>query len=85
MNSKLCSQVVMATITDMSLQAMEIVNNKTGELICRQEPVFGGTGKVDLPERGIYRLVSAGASRSMPTANALRVCSEHADGERLRG
>ena len=28
--------------------AMEIVNNKTGELLCRQEPVYGGTGKIDL-------------------------------------
>lgn len=24
--------------------AMEIINNRTGELICRQEPVYGGTG-----------------------------------------
>jgi hypothetical protein len=28
--------------------AMEIVNNKTGELICRQEPIYGGTGQVDI-------------------------------------
>ena len=28
--------------------AMEIWNNRTGELLCRQEPVYGGTGKVDL-------------------------------------
>ena len=28
--------------------AMELVNNKTGELLCRQEPVYGGTGEVDL-------------------------------------
>lgn len=28
--------------------AMEIVNNKTGELLCRQEPIYGGTGKIDL-------------------------------------
>ena len=27
---------------------MEIWNNKTGELICRQEPVYGGTGVIDL-------------------------------------
>ena len=26
--------------------AMEIWNNKTGELVCRQEPVYGGTGKI---------------------------------------
>merc|ERR1711871_180060 len=30
--------------------AMEIVNNKTGELLCRQEPVYGGTGQIDLPK-----------------------------------
>merc|ERR1712232_1432323 len=28
--------------------AMEIVNNQTGELLCRQEPIYGGTGKIDL-------------------------------------
>lgn len=28
--------------------AMEIWNNKTGELLCRQEPIYGGTGKIDL-------------------------------------
>jgi hypothetical protein len=27
---------------------MEIRNNATGELICRQNPVYGGTGKIDL-------------------------------------
>jgi hypothetical protein len=27
--------------------AMEIWNNKTGELLCRQEPIYGGTGKID--------------------------------------
>ena len=27
---------------------MEIWNNKTGELLCRQEPIYGGTGRVDL-------------------------------------
>ena len=26
--------------------AMEIWNNKTGELVCRQEPVYGGTGAI---------------------------------------
>ena len=26
--------------------AMEIWNNETGELICRQEPVYGGTGAI---------------------------------------
>jgi|TARA_B110000208_G_scaffold33472_1_gene44119 hypothetical protein len=25
---------------------MEIWNNETGELICRQEPVYGGTGAI---------------------------------------
>ena len=30
--------------------AMEIWNNRTGELLCRQEPVYGGTGKIDLPK-----------------------------------
>ena len=30
--------------------AMEIWNNRTGELLCRQEPVYGGTGRVDLPK-----------------------------------
>merc|ERR1711998_604609 len=30
--------------------AMEIRNNLTGELICRQEPIYGGTGKIDLPK-----------------------------------
>jgi hypothetical protein len=25
--------------------AMEIVNNQTGELICRQDPIYGGSGK----------------------------------------
>ena len=29
---------------------MEIVNNQTGELLCRQEPVYGGTGRLDLPK-----------------------------------
>ena len=29
---------------------MEIWNNKTGELLCRQEPIYGGTGQVDLPK-----------------------------------
>ena len=29
---------------------MEIWNNKTGELLCRQEPVYGGTGRIDLPK-----------------------------------
>ena len=29
---------------------MEIWNNRTGELLCRQEPIYGGTGKVDLPK-----------------------------------
>ena len=28
--------------------AMEVWNNRTGELLCRQEPVYGGTGKIDL-------------------------------------
>ena len=28
--------------------AMEIWNNRTGELVCRQEPIYGGTGKIDL-------------------------------------
>ena len=28
--------------------AMEIINNETGKVLCRQEPVYGGTGKVDL-------------------------------------
>ena len=28
--------------------AMEIWNNKTGQLLCRQKPIYGGTGKVDL-------------------------------------
>ena len=28
--------------------AMEIYNNQTGELVCRQEPVYGGSGKIDL-------------------------------------
>jgi hypothetical protein len=27
---------------------MEIRNNATGELICRQNPVYGGMGKIDL-------------------------------------
>ena len=27
---------------------MEVWNNQTGELLCRQEPVYGGTGKLDL-------------------------------------
>lgn len=30
--------------------AMEIYNNVTGELLCRQEPVYGGTGQIDLPK-----------------------------------
>jgi len=30
--------------------AMEIYNNNTGELLCHQEPIYGGTGKVDLPK-----------------------------------
>ena len=30
--------------------AMEIRNNRTGELLCRQEPIYGGTGRVDLPK-----------------------------------
>ena len=29
---------------------MEIWNNRTGELLCRQEPIYGGTGKIDLPK-----------------------------------
>jgi hypothetical protein len=29
---------------------MEIWNNRTGELLWRQEPVYGGTGKIDLPK-----------------------------------
>jgi hypothetical protein len=28
--------------------AMEVWNNQTGELLCRQEPVYGGTGQIDL-------------------------------------
>jgi len=28
--------------------AMEVWNNATGELLCRQEPVYGGTGQIDL-------------------------------------
>jgi hypothetical protein len=28
--------------------AMEIWNNHTGELLCRQEPIYGGTGKIDI-------------------------------------
>jgi hypothetical protein len=28
--------------------AMEVWNNRTGELLCRQEPIYGGTGKLDL-------------------------------------
>eukprot|EP01052_Picozoa_sp_SAG31_P022019 SAG31_NODE_1732_length_7421_cov_10.241191_6_plen_166_part_00 len=28
--------------------AMEIWNNQTGKLLCRQEPIYGGTGKIDL-------------------------------------
>lgn len=27
---------------------MDIINNDTGKLICRQEPIYGGTGKIDL-------------------------------------
>ena len=27
---------------------MEIWNNHTGELLCRQEPIYGGTGRVDV-------------------------------------
>ena len=27
---------------------MEVWNNRTGELLCRQEPIYGGTGKLDL-------------------------------------
>jgi hypothetical protein len=28
---------------------IDMFNNDTGELICRQEPVYGGTHKIDLP------------------------------------
>eukprot|EP00662_Eupelagonemidae_sp_cell21_P038764 gene38764-3226_t len=34
-------------------------NNATGELLCRQEPVYGGTHKIDLPaydEKGYHGL-----------------------------
>jgi len=30
--------------------AMEVWNNVTGELLCRQEPMYGGTGQIDLPK-----------------------------------
>lgn len=29
---------------------MELWNNDTGKLLCRQEPVYGGTNKIDLPD-----------------------------------
>ena len=31
--------------------AMELWNNKTGELVCRQRPIYGGTGDATVGER----------------------------------
>lgn len=44
-----CVHVFVPLLTIFYSLAMEIWNNKTGELLCRQEPIYGGTGKIDQP------------------------------------